>query len=533
MDSSGDISQLKKQYECAICLQQLYKPKTLNCHHSFCKDCLDEIVTFQHDGSASISCPMRCDVTTKIACNETTNALAANYHVKGTLDIMCNTVKNKSLAPVCQAHPQCVYSVSKWCLTCHEYFCKFCLTQHFKEHDEVQGAVDVEYNSKQERLEPLCDEHQTVAKFVCHECKMKFVCLYCKQRNHKTHVLEKIEECSQKIRTWIDEQKEKFKQKCIELGSKEYASACKQMEFFKSDFIKEIKNRKVKRVSKYMSWLCDEEKKLRETFRNMVETFKREVGNDDEWRLEKYIGGVNEKADFELIAEKSAVQQEIVKICKNTREKSLSRFYVNFKELTDDVNTDAPLGELSVDHNKDQVCVDVENPLFWCLLKATNMSGVAESFIADIEEQLAHSKELLETTKPTTSHCENSTQQVAKETVKICTDDFSSQFPENSVAQEEKEGDETIETRGRMFHPKKIDDIKAGMQASIKREGKHPLGVIKWIGKFPHSSTVQIGIELDEKFGKHDGSYQGKQYFKCKPGHGVFVSFHQILIVLG
>lgn len=56
-----------------------------------------------------------------------------------------------------------------------------------------------------------------------------------------------------------------------------------------------------------------------------------------------------------------------------------------------------------------------------------------------------------------------------------------------------------INYSGRMFHPKKIDDIKAGMQASIKREGKHPLGVIKWIGKFPHSSTVQIGIELDEK----------------------------------
>lgn len=70
--------------------------------------------------------------------------------------------------------------------------------------------------------------------------------------------------------------------------------------------------------------------------------------------------------------------------------------------------------------------------------------------------------ELLETTKPTTSHCENSTQQVVKETVKICTDDFSSQFPENSVAQEEKEGDETIETRGEECFPiiNKITNVR-------------------------------------------------------------------------
>ena len=32
------------------------------------------------------------------------------------------------------------------------------------------------------------------------------------------------------------------------------------------------------------------------------------------------------------------------------------------------------------------------------------------------------------------------------------------------------------------------------------------------------------GVELDEGFeGRNDGSYEGKQYFECKAGQGVFL----------
>ena len=32
-----------------------------------------------------------------------------------------------------------------------------------------------------------------------------------------------------------------------------------------------------------------------------------------------------------------------------------------------------------------------------------------------------------------------------------------------------------------------------------------------------------FGVELDTPTGKNDGSHQGKQYFVCKPQHGVLV----------
>jgi len=49
-------------------------------------------------------------------------------------------------------------------------------------------------------------------------------------------------------------------------------------------------------------------------------------------------------------------------------------------------------------------------------------------------------------------------------------------------------------------------------------------GLIKYIGEvdFKPSATM-IGVELDESLGKHDGSVDGKRYFQCPNGHGIFV----------
>ena len=48
-------------------------------------------------------------------------------------------------------------------------------------------------------------------------------------------------------------------------------------------------------------------------------------------------------------------------------------------------------------------------------------------------------------------------------------------------------------------------------------------GFIRYIGltKFAHGTW--IGVELEQAFGKNDGSYKGIRYFKCPENHGVFV----------
>lgn len=49
------------------------------------------------------------------------------------------------------------------------------------------------------------------------------------------------------------------------------------------------------------------------------------------------------------------------------------------------------------------------------------------------------------------------------------------------------------------------------------------VGWVRFVGATEFESGQWVGIELELPDGKNDGSVNGKQYFQCKPKHGVFV----------
>ncbi|KAL1412932.1 hypothetical protein Q8F55_000681 [Vanrija albida] len=50
------------------------------------------------------------------------------------------------------------------------------------------------------------------------------------------------------------------------------------------------------------------------------------------------------------------------------------------------------------------------------------------------------------------------------------------------------------------------------------------VGTVRWAGTNPPFATGNwVGIELESKTGKNNGSVQGESYFECEPGYGVFV----------
>ncbi|XP_064409532.1 kinesin-like protein KIF13A isoform X6 [Latimeria chalumnae] len=53
--------------------------------------------------------------------------------------------------------------------------------------------------------------------------------------------------------------------------------------------------------------------------------------------------------------------------------------------------------------------------------------------------------------------------------------------------------------------------------------GSNKTGTIQYVGPVDFSGGIWVGVELSVPAGKHDGTVQGKEYFHCKPGHGVFV----------
>ncbi|ETO25492.1 hypothetical protein RFI_11645, partial [Reticulomyxa filosa] len=49
------------------------------------------------------------------------------------------------------------------------------------------------------------------------------------------------------------------------------------------------------------------------------------------------------------------------------------------------------------------------------------------------------------------------------------------------------------------------------------------VATIRFIGITPFSTDEQIGVELHDGWGKHDGAYKGVRYFTCPPKRGLFV----------
>ena len=58
-------------------------------------------------------------------------------------------------------------------------------------------------------------------------------------------------------------------------------------------------------------------------------------------------------------------------------------------------------------------------------------------------------------------------------------------------------------------------------------------GTIRYVGTTQFAAGKWVGVVLDEQNGKNDGSVQGRRYFECEFGYGVFVRASQIKSILG
>ncbi len=56
-------------------------------------------------------------------------------------------------------------------------------------------------------------------------------------------------------------------------------------------------------------------------------------------------------------------------------------------------------------------------------------------------------------------------------------------------------------------------------------------GIVRYIGATKFAGGTWIGVELEQAFGKNDGSIKGKSYFKCEENKGVFVRADKLTLV--
>lgn len=62
-------------------------------------------------------------------------------------------------------------------------------------------------------------------------------------------------------------------------------------------------------------------------------------------------------------------------------------------------------------------------------------------------------------------------------------------------------------------------------------DGYESIGKIAFVGPHHIDSSPRVGVVLDTKTGRNDGSLKGHRYFECEKGHGVLVIPHKVHLV--
>jgi len=74
--------------------------------------------------------------------------------------------------------------------------------------------------------------------------------------------------------------------------------------------------------------------------------------------------------------------------------------------------------------------------------------------------------------------------------------------------------------------PDYLSTIKPG--CPVEYDGKK--GTAKFVGPVHFRAGIWVGIELEEKLGKHNGTIKGRRYFYCKTGYGVLVPAAKVTV---
>ena len=188
MASGGTVphkTDLQKVLECPLCLQQLENPKRLQpCYHSFCEECLKELIPASGEDDQNMRCPV-CEISvtqTDISQNTFLNDLIS--------EIKSGDIPPEVKCKQCHGDPN--MAVVK-CVDCKIELCDNCKISHLKiptlsDHicvnlkDTSQKVVD--------RLH-FCESHNKPFDFHCADGE-KLICSKC-IRDHSNHFIELIE----------------------------------------------------------------------------------------------------------------------------------------------------------------------------------------------------------------------------------------------------------------------------------------------------------------------------------------------------
>src|SRR6218665_1290176 len=219
---SSTMTQLTDMTECCICLKTFTDPRTLQCIHTFCFQCLNEMVDKSDKKPGDeIQCPM-CRKEFTIP-SDGVQGIQKNFFMAGLIEV--RSAMNQSMTAIitcdaCTANNEGTESnVSKAtlrCFDCLENLCEDCHKMHkaFKmsrNHKVLKIDSSIGYDEAIKSVSAMnCDIHRGKAlDYYCAECR-KVVCVSCFVESHKTHDCKDVNTVEDEFRQMIKSSADKM-----------------------------------------------------------------------------------------------------------------------------------------------------------------------------------------------------------------------------------------------------------------------------------------------------------------------------------
>ena len=214
------LKNLKEHVTCSICLDNYTDPKTIDCLHTFCFECLKKhALTSQRQGF--YRCP-ECQAQVGVPEGNRFDRLPSSFLHNSLLSLLAVRQSGDGSELSCSLCQKKSAEVD-YCFDCEKFMCPNCVKAHdlfrataFEGHrvTPVKQFQPEDYEALLKR-QSFCSQKyhkQEVTRFFCLQCQV-CVCQVCINTDHKTHNVVPVEKAADDEKANIIAEAETIKQK--------------------------------------------------------------------------------------------------------------------------------------------------------------------------------------------------------------------------------------------------------------------------------------------------------------------------------